>query len=87
MKLIVHNESLEIKYAFPDGALVGLLVDRIVTPDFVIADLNENNAVMIEGVASLPEDFVGCKYLWQEGEFAPNPAYVEPVNDLEALQS
>lgn len=78
MKLIVEKTTGQVKYVFPDDALIELQFDRIMTPYCIIADMNERNAELIEGIESIPPDYIGCKYLYEDGEFTLNPEYVEP---------
>jgi len=76
MKTIIENSTNQSKYIFADDAVVTLSEQNIVTPDFIIGDLNSTNATLIEGV-SLPDDYVGCKYLYDAGEWTLNPDWVD----------
>lgn len=65
------------KYIFDDSDEISVESGRIVTPDFIIGDLNSGNSTLYTGVTDVPEDFTGDKYLFDGEEFDPNPAYVE----------
>jgi hypothetical protein len=77
MKTIILNETKESKYIFADDVSVTFTDENIVTPLFIIGDMNNGNAMMIEGVVP-PDDWAGNKYLFDNGEWRPNPNWVEP---------
>lgn len=78
MKTLIENATKESKYLFPDTAAVVLRVDMIVTPEYGIADLNSTNATLVENVTP-PEDWAGCKYLYDAGTWTLNPQWVDPT--------
>lgn len=69
-KIIISNGY--IKYAFDQDLELIFLQDRILTPDFVIGDLNSGNSILIENIESVPEDFECDLYIYQDGEFIYN---------------
>jgi hypothetical protein len=44
--------------------------------DFYICDMNEENSEIIE-LDNPIEGFIGCKFIYEEGEVIENPDYVE----------
>lgn len=78
MKTIINNETRESKYIFEDSVELEFFSDRIETPNFIIADLNMDNASVITEVTP-PADWVGNKYLIDiELQWELNPNYAEP---------
>jgi hypothetical protein len=79
MKTIIENTTKQSKYLLDDNEQVFITGESITVgqpPQFIIADLNSTNATLIEGV-SLPDDYVGCKYLYDAGEWTLNPDWVD----------
>lgn len=82
MKTLIHNESKESKYIWADDAVV-TLGDAITTcPGFSIADLNSSNATLVENVTP-PDDWYGCKYLYDAGAWTLNPNWVDPTQPVQ----
>ena len=77
MKTIVETATGLSKYVFEDDASVTLNADNIVTPNFIIGDLNTGNATMHEGVTP-PADWIGNKYTFDGTTWTANPDWVEP---------
>jgi hypothetical protein len=78
MKTILDSENCS-KYLFADDKIVTLKADRIEVGfplDFIIADLNLNNARLIEGVTE-PLDWHGCKYNYINDSWELCPEWVE----------
>ena len=44
---------------------------------FIIGDMNNANATLIENVIP-PEDWRGCKYLFENGVWTVNPNWTDP---------
>lgn len=65
MKIIISNGL--VKYAFPDSYQITLADYSITTPNFVINDLNVNNATLMSAILNVPADFVGNKYTYSLG--------------------
>jgi len=78
MKTLIHNESKLSKYIWADDALVTLGETMICTPEFNIGDLNSANATLVENVTP-PDDWAGCKYLYDAGAWTLNPKWVDPT--------
>lgn len=78
MKTLITKDTRVSKYVFEDEAEVIIQDNLVITPNFVIADLNSSNAEIVEDVV-VPEDWTGCKYLLAEdSSFVLNPDYTEP---------
>ena len=77
MKIIIDNATLISKYVFDDNEEVTLIDTKIITSKFIIDDMNKNNATLID-ITSIPNDWVGGKYLYDNG-FNINPNWVEPA--------
>lgn len=66
-----------------DSSLVKYAVDVAPTMterglDFgTFVDISIATPVIVETNLALPEDWIGCKYLWQNDAFALNPEWVE----------
>lgn len=80
MKTLIHNESKESKYIWADNVVITLEDDITYTPSFSIADLNSNNATLVENVTP-PDDWAGCKYLYDAGAWTLNPNWVDPTQE------
>lgn len=82
MKTIIENATNLSKYVFEDDAAVTFTAANVETPDFIVADLNSENATMVEGV-TIPEDWAGNKYTYADGAFALNPDWTDPSTEEE----
>jgi hypothetical protein len=80
MKTIVENATGLSKYIFEDDTNVVLEESMIKTPEFHIADLNSNNATLIEGVTP-PGDWVGNKYTYVDDVWSVSSVWVDVVVD------
>ena len=78
MKTIIENSTKLSKYIFDDNASVTISSDSIVTPNFIIADLNSSNASMIEDVTP-PENWSGDRYTFDGSTWKENPNWVDPA--------
>ena len=79
MNIIIETDTNIVKYA---GDEYILLPDKIEVHKsgvlaFIIGDMNASTAVSAV-VDSIPEDYVGGKYLYVGEEFISNPVYNEP---------
>jgi hypothetical protein len=83
MKTLIENTTNISKYIWGDDAVVVVGQDITITPDYVIADMNINNATMVEEVTP-PTDWIGCKYLYSEGTWTLNPDWIDPTLELSA---
>jgi thiamine pyrophosphokinase len=77
MKTLIHNITKESKYVWADTTSVTLSETTTYTPDFNIGDMNSTNATLVENVTP-PEDWVGCKYLYDNGTWTVNPNWIDP---------
>lgn len=78
MKTLIENATKESKYIWADDAVVTLGDERTFTPEFVIGDMNSTNATLVENVTP-PDDWAGCKYLYDAGAWTLNPEWVDPT--------
>lgn len=77
MKTLIENSTKESKYLWEDLDVVNMGEDKICTPILHICDLNSTNATLVENVTP-PEDWRGCKYLYDAGKWTLNPNWVDP---------
>lgn len=78
MKTLIQNSNGESKYIFSDEKNVSLFQTHIETNDFVIGDLNVNTSTLYENVTP-PQDWLGCKYLFDGTTWTLNPNWSESV--------
>jgi hypothetical protein len=78
MKTIVENSTNLSKYIFADDASVTMSSEKIITPNFIIADLNSGNSSMIENVTP-PENWSGDRYTFDGSTWTANPDWVDPT--------
>ena len=78
MKTIVENSTSLSKYIFANDDSVTISSDNIVTPNFIIADLNSGNSSMIENVTP-PENWSGDRYTFDGSTWTANPDWVDPT--------
>jgi hypothetical protein len=64
------------KYIFDNVAELQVSSKNIVTPGFIIGDLNRDNCTIYMDISDVPGDFNGDKYLY-DGTWALNPDYLE----------
>jgi len=86
MQTIIESRSLLSKYIIDDGVAVeiGQKEIRVGNPDsldYIIADLNLENAALIEGIESVPDDWDVNKYTYDVSRSASdqwklNPEYI-----------
>lgn len=77
MKTIVEIATQQSKYLLSDDAVVLVTSVQIDIPNAVVGDLNSTNAVVYENVTP-PEDWIGCKYLFDGTDWTLNPNWVDP---------
>jgi hypothetical protein len=82
MKTIVRKEKNVSLYIFPDEAPIitdGPYGFQVGMPaELLISDCKPDNAVVHENVTA-PDDWVGCKYLFDGTTWTPNPDWVDPA--------
>lgn len=76
MKTLIHNATKQSKYIWADDVVVTPNESTVVTTDLIICDLNSTNATLVENVTP-PEDWYGCKYLYDDGAWTLNPNWVD----------
>ena len=84
MKILVKNSDNIVLYQFADDVTVTLESNRVVTPNFHIADLNSSNCTLVTSVSE-KADFKGGKYKWVSDNWADNSDYVSPLERQIAL--
>ena len=80
MKAIVETGTNLSKYIFDEATELSVTINRIVTPHFIIGDLNSSNSVVHNNVTP-PEDWVGNKYTFDGTTWTQNPDWVEPESE------
>ena len=83
MKTIVKTDSDTSLYLFDDEKEVNMQTNQINVGDpsnldFIIGDLNSQNAVLYENVTNAPDDWFGCKYTFDGTTWTQSPDWVEP---------
>jgi hypothetical protein len=78
MKTIVEKATGESKYLLAEDAKVSMFADSVLLPDCIVADLNASTATLYENVTP-PEDWFGCKYLFDGTDWTLNPNWVDPT--------
>ena len=76
-KTIIQNATKQSSYIFEDDVAVQLTDSTIITPSFIIGDLNSGNATLVENVTP-PADWFGNKYLYDAGSWIPDPNWTDP---------
>lgn len=78
MKTLIEIATKESKYIWADDVEVTIGADMTSAPQLNIADMNSTNATLVENVTP-PEDWQGCKYLYDAGAWTLNPNWEEPT--------
>lgn len=76
--LTKDNRSL---YLFEDLEPITITAENIVVgnpPKLIIGDCNASNTVLHENVIA-PDDWAGCKYLFDGLAWTISPSWVEPI--------
>lgn len=81
-KTIIQNSTKLSKYIFEDDVTITFENGMITTPDFIIGDLNDTNATLVEGVTA-PADWFGNKYTHDGGVWTEDSSWVEPDVEVE----
>ena len=79
MKTIVRTETNESLYLFSDDEYLLCETDKITVGNpvqYKIADCNNTNTIVYTAVTA-PDDWVGCKYLFDGTTWAVNPDYIQ----------
>lgn len=78
MKTITKNNSSV--YLLNDSDFVEITSEYTIIgnpPIKIVSDCKTENAVLHENVTA-PEDWIGNKYLYMDGQWLNNPDYIEP---------
>ena len=81
MKTIVETATNLSKYLLEDDVTVTFTSTEITVGDpaqFVVCDLNSDNATIVENVTNTPSDWIGNKYTFDGTTWTQNPNWVEP---------
>lgn len=81
MKTIVETATGLSKYLLEDDVSVTANSDHIVVGDpaeFIIGDLNSDNATVYENLANTRSDWVGNKYTFDGTTWTQDPNWVDP---------
>ena len=71
-KTIIQNATKQSSYIFEDDVAIQLTDSTIITPNFIIGDLNSGNATLVTDVTP-PADWYGNKYLYEDGVWTQDP--------------
>lgn len=74
MKVIVEKASRKTKYVVPDEQEIIADECTVQIESMVVCDLNVNSIEIIEGV-TIPEDWTGNKYCYDQERFVPVEQY------------
>ena len=80
-KTIIENATKLSKYVFEDDVSLVMEVEYIGTPNFIISDLNFKNSTVIDNV-TVPEDWVGCKYTYDNDIWTLDPLWEESTEEI-----
>lgn len=81
MKTVVRNNSNVSLYLLPDDMEVVIGIENMTLgnpPQYLVLDCNTSNCTLVENVTN-PGDWKGGNYLYVNGTWAANPAWIEPV--------
>jgi hypothetical protein len=81
VKTIVETATNLSKYLLEDDVTVTFTSTEITVGDpaqFVVCDLNSDNATIVENVTNTPSDWIGNKYTFDGTTWTQNPNWVEP---------
>ena len=79
-KTIIQNATKKSSYIFDDDVAIQITDTTIITPNFIVSDLNSGNSTLVENVTP-PEDWFGNKYLYEDGVWTQDPNWVDPANE------
>jgi len=78
MKALVEKSTSEVKFVFADDVPLVFQIDRIVAPELVMLSMHSGNTAVYENVTP-PDDWFGCKYLFDGTTWTLNPNLIDPV--------
>lgn len=77
MKTVVQRTTNLSKYVFDDDVELVMYNEMMLTPNFIVGDLNNTNAIIYEDV-SPPENWVGNRYTFDGTDWTANDDWVDP---------
>jgi len=77
MKTVVQRTTNLSKYVFDDDVELVMYNEMMLTPNFIVNDLNNTNAIIYEDV-SPPENWVGNRYTFDGTDWTANDDWVDP---------
>jgi len=84
MLTIIDKNNTLSKYIFPDGTKIIMEDNRIVTPRFIIGDMNKNNSeiITIPDEDMPDEKWEGCKFTFdkkktKKAQWVKNPKWTD----------
>lgn len=77
MKALVEKYTGEVKFVFADNVPLVFQIDRIIAPELIMLNMDNDNTTVYENVTP-PEDWIGCKYLFDGTNWTLNPNWVDP---------
>ncbi len=77
MKIITNGNIA--KYKLDDDKSVSIGSGEIITPDFIIGDLNSSNTTCYTNITDTPSGFIGGKYLFDGTNWTLNGDWKEPL--------
>lgn len=81
MKTLIEDSTKESKFLWEDDVPVVVGEEKIQTPTFDIS-LANFQATLVENVTP-PDDWVACKYLYDDGKWSLNPDWIDPATIVE----
>ena len=83
MKFLKFNASNVVPYLFEDSVTITIKSNQIEIgePDyleFIIGDMNSENAALVEGVTAPEAGWVGSKFTYIDGEWAIVEGWEDP---------
>jgi len=78
MKIIVETATNIVKYAFNNELNISIESDKIITPNFIIGDLNSSSAALIENIENIPSDYIGNKYTYLNNTWTVVEGWIDP---------
>lgn len=82
MKTVIQKNTKLSKYLFSDAEKISINDKIITTEKFIVSDLNNSNAEIIE-VDDAPSDWAADKYLYVNREWVKNDQWTPLVRETE----
>ncbi len=81
MKLVIDKRTNRITHVFPDDVELTITKKTLITPDFTVANYGEGYCEIVEGVRSVPKDWIGNKYCWENEQITQNSDWEKPIDE------